>query len=178
MQKSPRWRRMCSRAVLRADACLGLCFISTGKPDPLFSVPPQSFRPPQPSPHLVKSVPAERMSLLRRISLSLNAKTDGRELPRGTSFNDLSMGAATWGDGGWVPEGTGERAEAAGKPPLLWGSRALIASVLRLLSNPTEADSHQERAQGSFAPMSASVPPSPRLPVHTSPFGSSAPARE
>ncbi|KAL4419267.1 hypothetical protein ABPG77_004825 [Micractinium sp. CCAP 211/92] len=38
------------------------------------------------------------MSILRRISLSLGAKADGRELPRGTSFNDLSMGAATWGD--------------------------------------------------------------------------------
>ncbi len=49
------------------------------------------------------------MSILRRISLSLGAKADGRELPRGTSFNDLSMGAATWGDGELVPGGAPER---------------------------------------------------------------------
>lgn len=76
------------------------------------------------------------MSILRRISLSLGAKADGRELPRGTSFNDLSMGAASWGDDGESP---------------------------------------QERPQGFSPPASVSVPASPRLPVHTSPFGSSAP---
>lgn len=118
------------------------------------------------------------MSILRRISLSLGAKADGRELPRGTSFNDLSMGAASWGDGERVPGGPSRRGAGPMATAVFPGGRAHGYRLLCMFHNLTDGESPQERPQGFSPPASVSVPASPRLPVHTSPFGSSAPGSE
>ncbi|KAL4420011.1 hypothetical protein ABPG75_007109 [Micractinium tetrahymenae] len=73
------------------------------------------------------------MSLLRRISLSRAEKTERRELPRGTSFNDLSMGAASWGDDG---ESHQERPQGSPAPPLAPASVPASPRVLPIHATP------------------------------------------